>query len=85
MLLIDPATLSVSLLLPLKNRFYYRTPVVTPNGYIFDRESILEYILAQKKAIAKKTKEWEKQCQQEQEETKKVFLPILILLNKILV
>ncbi|CAI4228697.1 unnamed protein product [Auanema sp. JU1783] len=41
-----------------------KDPVITPNGYLFDREAILEYILAQTKAIAKKTKEWEKQCDQ---------------------
>lgn len=47
--------------------------MITPNGYIFDRQAILEYILAQKKMIAKKTKGWEKQCQKEQDDAKKVF------------
>ncbi|KAK6739596.1 hypothetical protein RB195_008225 [Necator americanus] len=38
-----------------------KNPVITQNGFIFDREAILEYILAQKKDIAKRTKLWEKQ------------------------
>uniref|UniRef100_A0A1I7WLQ1 U-box domain-containing protein n=1 Tax=Heterorhabditis bacteriophora TaxID=37862 RepID=A0A1I7WLQ1_HETBA len=40
----------------------YRDAVITPNGVIFDRQAILEYIIAQKKDIAKRTKDWEKQC-----------------------
>ncbi|PAV79686.1 hypothetical protein WR25_08618 [Diploscapter pachys] len=50
-----------------------RDPVITPNGYLFDREAILEYILAQKKEIAKKTKLWEKQCAKEAEEAQKAL------------
>ncbi|KAK6011961.1 hypothetical protein OSTOST_22900, partial [Ostertagia ostertagi] len=46
-------------------------PVITPGGYLFDREAILEYILAQKKDIAKRTKEWEKQNAINEEELKK--------------
>ncbi|CAI2351579.1 unnamed protein product [Caenorhabditis sp. 36 PRJEB53466] len=42
-----------------------RTPVVSPDGFIFDREAILENILAQKKAYAKKLKEYEKQVAEE--------------------
>ncbi|KAK5972272.1 Nitric oxide synthase-interacting protein [Trichostrongylus colubriformis] len=48
-----------------------KNPVVTPDGYLFDRQAILEYILAQKKDIAKRTKEWEKQIAQNEEESKK--------------
>lgn len=42
-----------------------RNPVISPTGYIFDREAILENILAQKKAYAKKLKEYEKQVAEE--------------------
>ncbi|CAI5448826.1 unnamed protein product [Caenorhabditis angaria] len=42
-----------------------RQPVITPNGFIYDREAILENILAQKKMFAKKLKEYEKQCAEE--------------------
>ncbi|VDO71379.1 unnamed protein product [Haemonchus placei] len=48
-----------------------KNPVITPGGYLFDREAILEYILAQKKEIAKRTKEWEKQNALNEEEQKK--------------
>jgi len=34
-------------------------PVVTPNGYIYSKEAILQNLLAQKKAIKKKTAAWE--------------------------
>jgi nitric oxide synthase-interacting protein len=33
--------------------------VVTPDGYIFSREAILENLLQQKKAIKRKLAEWE--------------------------
>uniref|UniRef100_A0A0K0DJS4 Nitric oxide synthase-interacting protein homolog n=1 Tax=Angiostrongylus cantonensis TaxID=6313 RepID=A0A0K0DJS4_ANGCA len=48
-----------------------KDPVITPNGYIFDRQAILEYILAQKREIAKRTKQWEKQMTVNTEELKK--------------
>ncbi|KAK6047040.1 nitric oxide synthase-interacting protein-like family protein [Cooperia oncophora] len=48
-----------------------KNPVITPGGYLFDREAILEYILAQKKDIAKRTKEWEKQNALNEEELRK--------------
>ncbi|CAJ0942927.1 unnamed protein product, partial [Mesorhabditis belari] len=48
-----------------------KQPVITPDGYLFDREAILEYIVAQRKLIAKKTKEWEKQNEKEEELKKK--------------
>lgn len=36
-------------------------PVVTPDGYLYEREAILEYILHQKKEIARQMKAYEKQ------------------------
>ncbi|CAH1786706.1 unnamed protein product [Owenia fusiformis] len=38
-----------------------KDPVVTIDGYLFDKEAILEYILHQKKEIARKLKEYAKQ------------------------
>lgn len=52
----------------------YRNPVITPSGFLFDREAVLEYILAQKKDIAKRTKEWEKQNEINEEVLRKVSL-----------
>lgn len=43
-----------------------REPVVTPDGYIFDKESILEYILQQKKENTKRLKLWEIQRKKEE-------------------
>ncbi|VDM96392.1 unnamed protein product [Thelazia callipaeda] len=40
-------------------------PVISPHGYIFDREAVLEYYLEQKKENLRKLKEWEKQCEKE--------------------
>lgn len=45
-----------------------RDPVVTPDGYLFDKESILEYIITKKNEINRKIKEYEKQCKKEQNE-----------------
>ncbi len=36
-------------------------PVVTPDGFLFNRESLLEYMLAARQAGARKLKEWEDQ------------------------
>lgn len=38
------------------------------DGYLFDKEAILEYYLSKKKEIAKKLKEYEKQNKQEEDE-----------------
>lgn len=38
-----------------------KDPVVTPDGYIYEKEAILEYILHQKKEIARQMKAYEKQ------------------------
>uniref|UniRef100_A0A3Q0SGT3 Nitric oxide synthase-interacting protein n=1 Tax=Amphilophus citrinellus TaxID=61819 RepID=A0A3Q0SGT3_AMPCI len=40
-----------------------RDPVVTPDGYLYEKQVILEYILHQKTEIAKKMKAYEKQKQ----------------------
>lgn len=45
-----------------------RDPVLTPEGYLFDKESILEYIITKKNEISRKMKEYEKQCKKEQNE-----------------
>ncbi|KAM9780530.1 nitric oxide synthase-interacting protein [Neosynchiropus ocellatus] len=38
-----------------------QTPVLTPDGYLYEKQAILEYILHQKTEIAKKMKAYEKQ------------------------
>ncbi|XP_078286822.1 nitric oxide synthase-interacting protein [Rhinoraja longicauda] len=38
-----------------------KDPIITPDGYIYEKEAILEYILHQKTEIAKKMKAFEKQ------------------------
>lgn len=38
-----------------------KNPVLTPQGYLYDKEAILEYILHQKREVARKIKEFEKQ------------------------
>ncbi|XP_071513036.1 nitric oxide synthase-interacting protein homolog [Panulirus ornatus] len=45
-----------------------RNPVVTPDGHLFDKEAILEYIIMKKNEISRKIKEYEKQCKKEQSE-----------------
>lgn len=40
-----------------------KDPVVTPNGFLYEKQAILEYILHQKTEIAKKMKAYEKQKQ----------------------
>lgn len=36
-------------------------PVITPDGYVYDKEAILEYIVHQKTEIARRMKEYDKQ------------------------
>ncbi|EGI61911.1 Nitric oxide synthase-interacting protein-like protein [Acromyrmex echinatior] len=43
-----------------------RNPVITKDGYLFDKEAILEYILTKKKEYTRKLKEYEKQKQKEE-------------------
>ncbi len=38
-----------------------RDPVVTPQGWLFDKEAVLKYILEKKEEYRKKLAEWEKQ------------------------
>ena len=45
-----------------------RTPVITPQGYLFDKESILEYIVAKRAENTKKVKEYEKIRRRDQKE-----------------
>ncbi|XP_033751872.1 nitric oxide synthase-interacting protein-like [Pecten maximus] len=49
-----------------------KNPVVTPDGFLYDKEAVLEYILHQKKEIAKQLKKFEKQQNREQEELKEL-------------
>lgn len=46
-----------------------RNPVITPDGYLYDKESILEYVIAKKKEIAKQQKTYDKQLKTEQAKT----------------
>ncbi|XP_011315362.1 nitric oxide synthase-interacting protein homolog [Fopius arisanus] len=46
-----------------------RNPVITPDGYLFDKEAILEYILTKKREYTRKLKEYELQKQKEEEES----------------
>ncbi|CAL1297349.1 unnamed protein product [Larinioides sclopetarius] len=45
-----------------------RNPVITLDGYLYDKEAILEYMIYQKKEIAKKMKEYETQQKREEKE-----------------
>ncbi|XP_042220090.1 LOW QUALITY PROTEIN: nitric oxide synthase-interacting protein homolog [Homarus americanus] len=45
-----------------------RNPVVTPDGHLFDKEAIFEYIISKKNEISQKIKEYEKQCKKDQRE-----------------
>ncbi|XP_067126866.1 nitric oxide synthase-interacting protein isoform X2 [Centruroides vittatus] len=43
-------------------------PVVTPQGFLYDKEAILEYVIHKKKEIAKQLKEYERQKKKEEQE-----------------
>ncbi|XP_078053633.1 nitric oxide synthase-interacting protein homolog [Augochlora pura] len=45
-----------------------RNPVITKDGYLFDKEAILEYVLTKKKEYTRKLKEYEKQKRQQEEQ-----------------
>ncbi|XP_035913577.1 nitric oxide synthase-interacting protein homolog [Anopheles stephensi] len=45
-----------------------RNPVITKDGYLFDKEAILTYIIAKKNEYSRKMKEYEKQVKQDEEE-----------------
>uniref|UniRef100_A0A182WIH5 Nitric oxide synthase-interacting protein homolog n=1 Tax=Anopheles minimus TaxID=112268 RepID=A0A182WIH5_9DIPT len=45
-----------------------RNPVITKDGYLFDKEAILTYIISKKNEHSRKMKEYEKQVKQDEEE-----------------
>ncbi|XP_071447154.1 nitric oxide synthase-interacting protein homolog [Hetaerina americana] len=45
-----------------------RNPVITTEGFLFDKESILEYIITKKNELNRKTKEYEKQKKKKERE-----------------
>ncbi|XP_040160551.1 nitric oxide synthase-interacting protein homolog isoform X3 [Anopheles arabiensis] len=45
-----------------------RNPVITKDGYLFDKEAILTYIISKKNEYSRKMKEYEKQMKQDEEE-----------------
>ncbi|XP_055608149.1 nitric oxide synthase-interacting protein homolog [Uranotaenia lowii] len=45
-----------------------RNPVITKDGYLFDKEAILTYIITKKTEYTRKMKEYEKQVKQEEED-----------------
>ncbi|KAM9585552.1 nitric oxide synthase-interacting protein, partial [Morphnus guianensis] len=45
-----------------------RDPVVTPDGFLYEREAILGYLLHRKKEIARQTKAYERQRAQRRRE-----------------
>ncbi|XP_056143300.1 nitric oxide synthase-interacting protein [Lampris incognitus] len=47
-----------------------RDPVVTPDGFLYEKQAILEYILHQKTEIARKMKAYEKQKQAQKSDSK---------------
>lgn len=49
-----------------------KNPVITPQGYLYDKEAILEYILHQKRENARKLKEFEKQKNKVETEIKEL-------------
>ncbi|XP_013381609.1 nitric oxide synthase-interacting protein isoform X1 [Lingula anatina] len=51
-----------------------KDPVITPDGHLYDKEAILEYILHQKREIARKLKQFEKQKKGKEDEAKETNL-----------
>nr|CAB3264408.1 nitric oxide synthase-interacting protein [Phallusia mammillata] len=49
-----------------------RNPVVTPHGYLYEKQAILEYIIHQKREIAKQAKQYEKQKRRDEKELKEL-------------
>ncbi|KAF6032780.1 NOSIP [Bugula neritina] len=47
-----------------------KEPVVTPDGYLFDKMAVIEYMVHQKKEIAKRLKEYERQTEKSQREAR---------------
>ena len=42
------------------------TPLVSPSGVLYDKQALIEYILARKKEIERETKAWEAQQQSDE-------------------
>ena len=49
-----------------------REPVITPDGYLYDKEAILESLLHQKKEMARQTKAFEKAKRREEQEKREL-------------
>ncbi|XP_039745816.1 nitric oxide synthase-interacting protein homolog [Pararge aegeria] len=49
-----------------------RYPVVTKEGYLFDKEAILEYIISKKNEYNRKLKQYEKQLKKDENEVKEL-------------
>ncbi|XP_050362681.1 nitric oxide synthase-interacting protein homolog [Nymphalis io] len=49
-----------------------RNPVVTKEGYLFDKEAILEYIITKKNDYTRKLKQYDKQLKKEENEKKEL-------------
>jgi len=49
-----------------------KDPVVSEDGHLYDKEAVLKYIIAQKKDIARKMKEYEKQKNKSDKEMKEL-------------
>ncbi|XP_047517712.1 nitric oxide synthase-interacting protein homolog [Pieris napi] len=49
-----------------------RNPVITKDGFLFDKEAILEYIITKKTEYTRKLKNYEKQLKKEDEEKKEL-------------
>lgn len=51
-----------------------RNPVITPDGYLYDKEAIIEYILTKKKEFRSKMKQYEKEKKKEELELKELAM-----------
>jgi len=50
-----------------------KDPVITPDGYLYEREAIIEYMVQQKRLIAKKLKDYERHKGKEEIEQKRLL------------
>lgn len=50
-----------------------KDPVITPDGYLYEREAIIEYMIQQKRLIAKKLKDYERRKTKEEVEQKRLL------------
>lgn len=51
-----------------------RDPVITPDGFLYDKEAILESLVHQKKEIARKMKAYERQKRKDEQEKRDIAL-----------